>query len=80
MSVELSKGLEHPEVYLDLLNILLMHHGYANITIPNSVVPGLAKIRHPSQKIRQLFFRILDSQPPKTSKKHFNPFGTQVVA
>ena len=64
-------GIKHSSYKKCLLDRTIMY---------SSVVPGLRKIRYPSRKIRQLFFRILDSQPPKTSKKHSVSVGKPLFA
>ena len=58
VSVELSKGMENAEIYIDILNILLTQHGFANVTIPKHALtmaknihyhknPGVSKVSIP---------------------------------
>ena len=69
VSLELSKGIEHPEIYLDILNILLTHHGYANITIPKHAIDMSKNIfnhHHPGVTKTTIPFSVLHRAPPSS--------------
>ena len=70
VSEALTKGLEHPEVYLDFMNILLTHHGYATLNLPKHALQMSRNIygfKHPDKKRTTIPFSVLHRAPISVS-------------
>ena len=66
ISEALSKGIEHPLVYMDILNILLTQHGYTNLTLPKHVLNMSRNVffhKNPDRIRTTIPFEVLHKHP-----------------
>ena len=70
VSEALTKGLERPEVYLDFMNILLTHHGYATLNLPKHALQisrNIYEFKHPDKMRTTIPFSVLHRSPISVS-------------